>query len=1173
MLAKRIASNSKALEKAKPVDAAEQAAKTETPAAAPNPSPTTNPIAAAALEKTVNENLVEAGVKPANEIVADVAARGKSQLLEEIKAAQDSLTPTQRKGVLLALRGYAARDITRVLEHFKSITKQGARANRDLHEAQFDSFNKYNALTVTKELIRQAALILQPKYQIPKGMDRAEKAALMVARKAEMYDTLMPMLKSSEDILRARGIEPILGFKKTGTPLSLHDTLSSIPRNVVENYFMTSEKAIPATVWLDAAEILVNYVRKGITPESTVAVKEALNEVLNKTIGRTPMPSNLGQHGARMAQSGGKLAQVIAVTERSRLLQHLVNSAPAMAQKVEANEARIGLKFGEQVKKLHVDALKNFASNIEQAGNVPTKLLSAVDNMDEAVVKAVKDSGEIPASGVPEMVHANLVSKVANDLPLPEMRAASISAKEVAKGNVVHAMQQNFMSAAEAVRESLKGIPVVEIGGEMDWVWGARVLRSIFAHMSNEHLRQILLAKTLVSRTVSTKYHKQLAQIDKNYSKSEIGEAFARIQAGTVDTITDARLKAAATDIEQQLDLAFNTDPALGIFLRDGIDPIRINDKMAHFGVKDKFRFEGETPAEQIASWKNWTDVSDPLDLMSRVFAAGQAVHAENMLGAEINTIFGSAEAGKDMVRMVDTVGNSHMGKVINKDLFFHKDIAKEIRVLNETINDLYKPASQNKYLRGFDSVTKVLKTGLTIYRPGHHVRNSLGDIHMSIQDGMIDPKWTVRGMAVLATRGSDYKDWAPGTVARLSQEFGGGKTIATWRWKNTTTGKIEKVKYNAEQVLQNADAQGMRPTFEIHEDLGTTENAFDLTRAGISGKLRFVNPMTILNPIGKGALKDNKVGQYLQAGGYRKLMGGVSEVRDHVHRVSHFIYSLEVNPVVEAKNFEQAHAMAMLAAGNRSRKWHPDGSDRSRFETEYASRMFLFYSWQRKAMPKIIETHFATPGRALLYPKAMYGMAQANGIDLTGGYGDPFPADQQFPDWLEESSQGPQFGVKGSYLGLRPGMPGPDILDQYFNARRPSNALSNTVGSLNPALKIPFEIAAHPSGAFAQDARSGGSPIYSPLEYGLKQVPNSALLENLLNFKPGREVAANAGYEPQFDISPLGTLDSSGLGGLNWLTGLGVTDMSRPSYQRSARREDINNRTKAMLENKRPLR
>ena len=88
-----------------------------------------------------------------------------------------------------------------------------------------------------------------------------------------------------------------------------------------------------------------------------------------------------------------------------------------------------------------------------------------------------------------------------------------------------------------------------------------------------------------------------------------------------------------------------------------------------------------------------------------------------------------------------------------------------------------------------------------------------------------------------------------------------------------------------------------------------------------------------------------------------------------------------------------------------------------------------------------------------------------------------------------------------------------------------------------------------------------------------MKQVPNSALLENLLNFKPGREVAANAGYEPQFDISPLGTLDSSGLGGLNWLTGLGVTDMSRPSYQRSARREDINNRTKAMLENKRPLR
>ena len=61
------------------------------------------------------------------------------------------------------------------------------------------------------------------------------------------------------------------------------------------------------------------------------------------------------------------------------------------------------------------------------------------------------------------------------------------------------------------------------------------------------------------------------------------------------------------------------------------------------------------------------------------------------------------------------------------------------------------------------------------------------------------------------------------------------------------------------------------------------------------------------------------------------------------------------------------------------------------------------------------------TPGKAMIYPKAIYNMAEAQGIDLTS-FSDPFPTDQLFPTWITEGLQGPiTQNSEGEYWGINP--------------------------------------------------------------------------------------------------------------------------------------------------------
>src|SRR4249920_780556 len=227
--------------------------------------------------------------------------------------------------------------------------------------------------------------------------------------------------------------------------------------------------------------------------------------------------------------------------------------------------------------------------------------------------------------------------------------------------------------------------------------------------------------------------------------------------------------------------------------------------------------------------------------------------------------------------------------------------------------------------------------------------------------------------------------------------------------------------------------------------------------------------------------------------GHVQKAAGGISMARDHWVRIAHFI------DVLQKGNFNSIEE-AYKAAGATVRKWHPDGSDLTKFERNTMRRLIPFYSWMRKAIPLVVESLVMKPGRAMVIPKAFYNFAVANGVD-PDTLSNPFPSDQLFPSWLLDNNLGPQWrgglpGVPGTggqypnrYHGFNPGDPITDITSNALGAH-PDNFLA---GSLTPFLKIPIE---EKTGKIL----GTGSDITNQQDYLNSQVPMVGYAANILN-------------------------------------------------------------------------
>ena len=608
------------------------------------------------------------------------------------------------------------------------------------------------------------------------------------------------------------------------------------------------------------------------------------------------------------------------------------------------------------------------------------------------------------------------------------------------------------------------------IGKALDW-FGDKFIN----HYGNATVHQAMLKGGNVGRVFQGIMNKQITQFTKHGSSKDIKLVFSAMQKGTVGSLPE-HLQPLIGSMDEVVNTFFrvtdNLDAsASGIlqseFMSKGFDINHVIDKMSRGNTKlpESMRFnmsQAKDTAKQLAKaegreftdgdviqalsqqWKNWA-VDDPQDFLSRMTSVMGGLATDQAISLEA---FRIAKSGNWVSQIPQKgwrpmSGNGVIARYMPEGSYFDPDIARELERMEELLS---RTALSNKFVEQyFAPIIDKWKAGMTIYNPNHHVRNLIGDMGMSfLVDGVKNPKYYQRAMRMLA----------PGNNIRGA--YDGFDMLAAMRGMESkpfsSTGKLAaRVKINGKTV-DLTDEAVQKAAYErgILPDFNTTE---DLNRKGDTVK-------EVINS--KGEKVTTEISQSFRenldsvkplGGRVREFAGSATEARDDMVRLDHFMHILE-NPPKHIKGMDEL----MDYAAQRVRKSHPDGADLTAFERAHMRKIFPFYSWTRKAIPLVIESALTKPGRHLVYPKAMYNLAQANGIEPES-LSEPFPEHMMFPDWLTEKATGPTMHFGSDMTSLDIGMPDVDLANDFL-AGGPKGLATGVVGMMNPLIKGPIELA-----------------------------------------------------------------------------------------------------------------
>jgi len=566
---------------------------------------------------------------------------------------------------------------------------------------------------------------------------------------------------------------------------------------------------------------------------------------------------------------------------------------------------------------------------------------------------------------------------------------------------------------------------------------------------------------------------------------------------------------------------------------RAGINVDHLNKHLRIVGVKD-FKFTREVPDpidpsktihlnpdQVLDTWKNYTP-EDSKSLRQFVFNLSQAVEnsmVEYSTFANLGALYGSKVGGAGKIAVTG------MHAAID-GMHFPKEMVGQIAKMARGIDDMYEPVATSELMRLYDTGIRTWKTGVTIYSPSHHIRNMIGDMFTAWLDGVNNPAYYTKSGWMLKANHRRYSDMkvdknplkdilGEGVEADvLGKIVGQSQTKIPKGTRIIATAKIRGKKYpiTLDQAYQMAFRQGIFPHSAIIEDLPGSETLME----SLAGRF---------HPGKAGPFQPFK-------GSVAKGVKGFAETREHFVRGAHWLHALEHT---KANTLEEL----FQKAGDRVRKYHPDGLDLTLTEKRVMRRLIPFYSWNRKAIPLILEGIALNPAKIMAYPKIMSAMQEYQGIDSSTS--DPWPDDQLFPDWLSSGIIGPvlppdsdfakriaRSPEETGYTVIDPSNPANDILEQFFN-----NPVKGVGNALTPALKIPAEVM---TGHEIQT----GAPIQDKTEYIDKNTPMLNIISRLTNG------AVGSGLVEGGDLKGKETSPENLPGLLNFLTAAGIIDTGR---------------------------
>lgn len=573
----------------------------------------------------------------------------------------------------------------------------------------------------------------------------------------------------------------------------------------------------------------------------------------------------------------------------------------------------------------------------------------------------------------------------------------------------------------------------------------------------------------------------------------------------------------------------------LSNFMRNGYDIRHVRDifERARFGMPEGASFDWDAieaitdPSKRIAEMQTqWSkfNVKDPIDFLGRMSAItsnlSTRMSASQMAFKALSKDgLVSATYKPGMVLIKDMEHNNITRYWPTSTPYVNKHLVNDIVKASNAMDDVLslRPGSLGSFMyEYFTAFQSIWKRGVTIYRPGFHIRNLIGDVWMSyLQDGVKNPKYYYSAMKLIGNRakydGIDMLRIVEGLPTRPGSLLGDGE-------KFTLHLGNKKVQLTYGDVYNELHTRGTYKTANQQADL--------IMDAAPPEPIQKLNRAL--------SITGGRIGEGVRT---------ASEGREDLVRTAHALHLLEHAP---KSITDTEHLFDWVA--KRVNFAHPDGTGLTSTEKNIRNILIPFYSWLRKSTPVITQAAMQHPGRILAVPKASYSLAQQNGIDVNS-LSDPYPDDQLFPSWVTDSITGPVWqNSDGQYYTINPGFVDAEFIDDYMMS--PSHALETTLDSISPLIKTAPELwMGKTLGTRIQ------TPGSAPAEYLGSQIPGISHVQSLTGVDVlGSVLNGQLQHTNAVDRGNRDALEPNQF--INLLTGVGARNVSTPSTIRSAQIE-----------------
>lgn len=579
----------------------------------------------------------------------------------------------------------------------------------------------------------------------------------------------------------------------------------------------------------------------------------------------------------------------------------------------------------------------------------------------------------------------------------------------------------------------------------------------------------------------------------KRYNTVRLGEssetvgsaAFKLLQRGAddaaaVEPIVLQALEELKPIAARMLDID-NVGLAGDLFWRTGSKNIRYLERsMEVTGLKRKYGdvfsdllVEGDGA---VTRWWREIDVDNPVEFLLNYNAAVHAALGErvamNMLVDELKRAGLLSMKAKPGFAKPMLEGNSFFyAGLEDSGAFIDKRVLEAMSEVDRAMYAARSFGANSPITTIIDPALSAWKVAMTIYRPGHHIRNITSNGMLAyIAEG---PRNLAKSGVVAAQiigRRSGKDVAAMGEMERLltgagsKLKSGGDKVVQTTKLKNGKSLEITDGMLHDAAALRGA-FRTFRQSEDIVEGQGIVQRASDAA-------------------IGRGRLPE-------------KIAGGLSEGLDHHGYLQQFIQVVLNNAKHVGTKFKSLDDLYDFAI-QRSYKFHPDSAVLAPFESKYMRRIAPFYTWFRGTLPGVIESAMMHPGRVMIANKASFNIAQTMGIDAES-FADPWPEDAEVPEFMRESAFGANAMFGDQMYSLDPGFAHQSLASDFFGrgTEEGGNLATATLSGaaramwdmVTPFIKAPIELAAGEK-LFTGSAEKDNTQIRQAGDYIDDQIP-----------------------------------------------------------------------------------